>query len=350
MSQAPCARTTLFARTCLVGALVGATICVTFPRPMSAEDVVLIESASDPTLRLKKAGQIVDYTGEELTLRSALGATERIPARRVLEIKTIWPAEYEAGQAARLKGDLDDAIAAFQQAKRAESRPWALRQIGADLAGAFLETGRIAAAVEEFLPIAAADPATPHWNVVPIASQPPPSDSVLESRAAQWLADERNEAARLLGASWLLAGGKRAAATRALEALASSSNSRIAALATIQIWRTKVVTATPADAARWQTHLASLPLETQATGWFVLGELLARQDQPEAAALAYLKAPLLFRERRGLAADALLAAGKQLEKMGQTSQAAGLYREVVRDFAHLPAAKEAESLLSRAGL
>lgn len=309
--------------------------------PVTAEDLVIIASASDPALRLKKPGQILDYTGEELTLRNSLGTTERIPARRVLEVKTVWPAGYEAARVARLNGDLDNAIAAFQQAKRAESRPWARRQISADLAGAYLEADRVVAAVDEFLPIAAADPATPHWNVVPIASRPPPSNAALESRAAQWLADDRAEAARLLGASWLLAGGKRAAAIAALEALASSSDSRIAALASIQLWRTKVVTAKPADAVRWQAHLTTLPSETQATGWFVLGEVFARHDQPEAAALAYLRVPLLFREQRLLSADALLAAGRQLEKMGRANEAAGLYREVERDFAHL---------LSRAGL
>lgn len=349
MCQATCVRGSSVSRTRSFFALAAALVFIGLPQ-IRAEDVVFIASTSDPTLRLNKPGHIVDYTGNELTLRSALGTTERIPASRVLEIKTVWPADFEVGRAAHLKGDVEDAIAAFQQAKRAESRPWALRQISADLAGAYLEVDRIAAAVDEFLPIVAADPATPHWNVVPIASKPPPPDVELESRAAQWLADERSEAARLLGASWLLAGGKRTAAIAALDKLATSSDSRIAALATIQRWRTKVITAKPADAARWQAHLTTLPAKTQATGWYVLGDVLARQDEPEAAALAYLKVPLLFREQRQLAADALLAAGQQLEKMGQISQAAGLYREVARDFAHLPAAEEAQSRLSRAGL
>jgi TolA-binding protein len=86
-------------------------------------------------------------------------------------------------------------------------------------------------------------------------------------------------------------------------------------------------------------------VEVQAAGWYVLGDLYARQDQPDQAALAWLKVPLLFREQRAMAADALLAAGKQLEKMGQPKQAAGLYRELVRDFAHLPPAGEAQKRL-----
>jgi TolA-binding protein len=88
-----------------------------------------------------------------------------------------------------------------------------------------------------------------------------------------------------------------------------------------------------------------MPLESQAAGWFVLGDCLARLNEPQAAALAYLKIPLLFRQQRTMAAEALLAAGKQLEKMGQTKEAARVYREVVRDFPGLAAAKEAQARL-----
>jgi TolA-binding protein len=48
-----------------------------------------------------------------------------------------------------------------------------------------------------------------------------------------------------------------------------------------------------------------------------------------------------------MAADALLAAGKQLEEAGQTTEATVLYRELTRDFAHLPAATEAQSRLAK---
>jgi len=156
---------------------------------------------------------------------------------------------------------------------------------------------------------------------------------------------EKLPAARLLGASWLLSTGQRAAATAVLDELAKSSDARIAGLAQVQLWRTKLVTASPAEISRWLAQLEKMPPEIQAAGWYVLGDLFSRQNQPEQAALAYLKVPLLFRQQRALAADALLAAGKQLEKMGQPSQAAGLYRELVRDFAHLPAAREAQSRL-----
>jgi TolA-binding protein len=113
----------------------------------------------------------------------------------------------------------------------------------------------------------------------------------------------------------------------------------------MQLWRTKLLTAKPDEISRWQSQLEKMPPEIQAAGWYILGDLRARQNQHEQAALAYLKVPLLFRQQRAMASDALLAAGGQLEKMKQPSQAAGLYRELLRDFAHLPAATEAQPRL-----
>jgi hypothetical protein len=131
-----------------------------------------------------------------------------------------------------------------------------------------------------------------------------------------------------------------------LEELQSSSDPRIAGLAATQLWRPKLSSAKLDDVRRWKTQLASLPHEVQAAGWFILGEHFARLDQPQEAALAYLKVSLLYRQQRALAADALLAAGKQLEKMGQPKDAAGLYRELARDFPQFPATKEAQQRLS----
>lgn len=330
-----------FPRFCVFAVALG-HVC---PIAAVAEDTVITSTAADPAARVKKQGQILDYTGVELTLQTTFGTTERIPAARVVEIQTTWTPSHQAATATRAAGKLDDAIAAFREAKRDEKRPWAQRQIAAELSGTYLEAGQIENAVGEFLAIAASDPATVHFDVFPIAWRAAPPDAALEARAAQWLAAEKLPAARLLGASWLLSTGQRALATAALEELAKSGDSRLAGLAQIQLWRTKLVTAKTADISRWLAQLEIMSPDIQAAGWYVMGELYARQNQPEQAALAYLKVPLLFRQQRALTADALLAAGKQLEKLGRSDQAAGLYRELLRDFAHLPTATEARSRL-----
>jgi tetratricopeptide (TPR) repeat protein len=323
----------------------GALVLGLIPPSADAQDAVITSSATDPAARVKKQGEIVDYTGEELTLKTTFGTTERIPAARVVEIKSSWTPAHDTALTARSEGRLDEAIEAFREARREEQRRWAQRLIMAELAGTYLEAGQIDAAGNQFLEIILSDPATIHFDVIPIAWRAAPPDVVLEARAGQWLASKKLPTARLLGASWLLSSGQRAAATAALDELAGSSDPRIAGMAQAQLWRTKLVTAKPDEISRWHAQLKKMPREVQAAGWFILGDLYARQNKPEQAAIAYLKTPLLFREQRAMAADALLAAGKQLEKMGQASQAVGLYRELVRDFAHLPVAAEAQSRL-----
>jgi TolA-binding protein len=118
-------------------------------------------------------------------------------------------------------------------------------------------------------------------------------------------------------------------------------------LADIQLWRTKIVTAKADEVARWQTAIEKMPAEVQAGGWFLLGEAKARLGQAEEASLAYLRVPLVHGRPRAMGADALVAAGEQLEKLDRKEQAAGLYREVLADYATCPAASEAQARLSK---
>jgi tetratricopeptide (TPR) repeat protein len=298
-------------------------------------------------VRTRREGRILDYLGAELKLRTKLGAEETIPASRIALIQTTWTPPHEAARTARSEGRFDDALAAFREALGAETRPWAQRQIRADVSGCCLDAGRIEQAVNEFLAIVAIDPDTRHFDVVPIAWRAAPGNPALEARAMAWLTLRRVPAASLLGASWLLSTSHRGEAIAILQELQGSSDPRIAGLAAIQTWRTKLVSTPLDEARRCQTQLEKMPHEIQATGWYVLGEIYARHDQPHLAALAWLKIPLLYRQQRALAADALLAAGGQLEKMTQPKEAAGLYRELARDFPQLPASTEASKRLAK---
>ena len=313
-----------------------------------AQDTVVVVG-SDGKSPVTRQGQIVDYTGTELRLKTAAGREEPIPAARVLDVKTDWVADHLRAGELRKSGQLAEAIRAYQQAKEREPRAWARRQIMADLTTCYAESGRFDLAGDEFLAIVASDPSTRHLAVMPLAWRPFPPDAALESRAAAWLASgAKSPAARVLGASWLLPTKRRAEAIDALEQLAAArgaGDGRLASLADVQLWRTKLVTARPDDVARWKAAVAQMPAEIQGCSWFVVGEALARQGQAEGAALAYLQVPLVHGQQRVMAADALVAAGKQLESLKRPQQAAGLYREVLDDYAACPAASEAASRL-----
>jgi hypothetical protein len=205
--------------------------------------------------------------------------------------------------------------------------------------------GKVGAAGDAFLTIVAADPETFHFDVVPVAWQAVTLDAASEARAAAWLADAKSPAARLLGASWLVGSSRQADVEVVLKLLAENKDRRIAGLAQIQRWRSRLATASTGDLEQWSRELGAMPAAVQAAGWYVLGDGYSRHDEPERAAIAFLKPPVVFRQQRALAADGLLAAARQMEKLGQTDEAAGLVREILRDLSHLPAADEARAAL-----
>src|SRR5262245_17112418 len=76
----------------------------------AAGDVVIARSASDSAVHVKRTGEILDYTGAQLTLRTALGRDEIIPASRIVEIQTAWSPSHEQARALRQAGKLSDAV------------------------------------------------------------------------------------------------------------------------------------------------------------------------------------------------------------------------------------------------
>lgn len=315
-------------------------------RGATADDTVIFSSPKEPGARLQKTGTILDFTGKELILKSPTGREESLPAERVLEVQTDWPLGLKIGEQRLSERKLDAAITALRDAKRQESRAWVLRRIMARLVACYAETGRFDLAGDEFISIAGSDPETPHFEVIPLAWRTRAPEAPLETRAQAWLRNENSPVAQLLGASWLLPTGHRAAASGALEKLTSTAPPRVALLAETQLWRTKIVTAREGDLANWKQQLERLSWESRATAWFILGDGLSRIKQHDDAALAYLHTPLEYPSCRWLAADALLAAGKELQAGEHTRQAARLYREVVADHAGHPAATEAGARLT----
>jgi hypothetical protein len=201
-------------------------------------------------------------------------------------------------------------------------------------------------ASDEWLAIVAAT-TTLQYDVIPVAWQPLPPHAALQARAAAWM-NNKAPPAQVLGASWLLGGSQRSEATAILNGLMTNRtvDPRVRALAQIQLWRTKLVSAKLDEVQRWQAAVEQMPAEVRAGGYFVVGEGLARLDQPERGALAFLRIPLVHNQQRAMAADALLAAAKLLqEKLGRSEEAAGLYREVLSGYSRTLAAEEAKAKL-----
>jgi tetratricopeptide (TPR) repeat protein len=314
------------------------------------EDRVTYATRPDGGGRATVMGTIVDYTGRELTVRTSAGVEQAIPASRILSVSTVWPAPKVEGDRLFEQHKYDEALRSYLEALRSESRVWAQRQILAESVSCLKQLGRIEQAGELFLQLVHSDPETVWFGRIPLSwqvVQPPPA---LEKRAEQWMQNEPSPVAQLMGASWLLATRHRAAAIQVLQRLSTRGEVRLASLATAQAWRARIATVDEAELERWHNLVEKMPREVRAGADYVLAQGLAARGQNERAALAWLRIPLLYPEQdRGLAAMALLNAGRALERIGNKPEAASLYREILRDHAGTPSATQATARLESLG-
>ena len=297
--------------------------------PAAAQDVVYIAGSTGGQTKI--TGRVLDYTGRELRLEHPGGREQSFPAEKVLRVETQYTPQQTDAERLFANNRFEPALALYRKAAETEPRRWVRRLIIARTVRCYHALDRPERAGEEFLLLIRDDPNTPYFDCIPLAWIPrqPPVD--LELAARQWI-KRKEPAAQLLGASYLLAGRDRPAAIKQLGRLAAGADRQIAALALAQTWRAKVVTATPQQIDGWQRAVEQMPQPLAAGPYFVLGRARAQHQQPQQAALALLRVPILYPQQRPLAAQSLLEAGRALEKLDRTRGALRLYRELLRDY------------------
>jgi tetratricopeptide (TPR) repeat protein len=150
----------------------------------------------------------------------------------------------------------------------------------------------------------------------------------------------------LVGSSYLLASSARADALRRLRELALDGDVRIALLSEAQLWRIAAGTADAGQLAAWERTIDKLPEALRAGPYLVYGRALGRSGKAEQAAIALLRVSILYPDEHRLAAEALWSAGQMLENAAQPREAAGLYRELVRDYPQTQVAAGAKDRLN----
>jgi tetratricopeptide (TPR) repeat protein len=223
------------------------------------------------------------------------------------------------------------------------------REITAQIVWCYQALGRTAEACEEFLLIVRSDPQTIHFDCIPLAWVPGQPPVALERKAREWLDRKDLAVARLLGASHLLSSSVRQSALARLEELASESDARVAQLAAAQTWRAQVVSADDAQLRAWEAAVEAMPEPLRAGPYCVLARGWAQRGNPEQAALAWLRVPVVYPRHRVLAARALVESGRALEKLDRDRQAARLYDEAARMYPDTPSAAEARAALEAIG-
>ncbi|MCO6455269.1 MAG: hypothetical protein J5I93_08205 [Pirellulaceae bacterium] len=303
----------------------------------AATDQVWLRPASSGTSAsgasgTRRQGEVLEYTGERLRLRLPDGRVEEIAGSRVVRVVPALSDLHQSADRLRVQGRLADALTTYRQARQQEPRDWVRRLIMAHETDCYAALGQVRYAGETFLALIRSDPATPHLDVIPLAWVTSRADLELEQAASGWLVQADLPASRLLGASWLISSPQRQAAIDALRQLAADRDARIAFLAEAQLWRTEFATRSLEEVRGWERRIRQMPVSLRYGPYYVLGRGLAHHQQPEDAALALLRLPLQYAERSELAAQALWDAAGQLEKAGQVSESAELYRELATRF------------------
>ncbi|PQO40151.1 tetratricopeptide repeat protein [Blastopirellula marina] len=315
-----------------------------------AEDRVYLQHAAESRTPEVYVGTINDYTGETLSMTTLSGRQIEIPAAKVASVESDWSAEMRKAQALAAEKKFAEAEIAFQEAYRAESRGWVKRMLIAETARCRRNIGRNDAAGDAFLALVASDPYTPYLDAMPLAWKTGEPDVNLHRSATAWLGQSDSPYAQLMGASFLLSAAERNQAIATLERLQSSAPAELALLAEMQLWRTEPPSQDADKLVARRKQIERLPPAAQSGPRLLLADALARANQPEQAALEYLRIPILDNVDRPLAAEALLRAGKQLEQLGRPAQAKRLYREIIKDY---PAAgaigREASARMEKAG-
>ncbi|MCC9607249.1 tetratricopeptide repeat protein [Blastopirellula sp. JC732] len=315
-----------------------------------AEDRVYLQRSVESRAPEVYVGQINDYTGETLTMTTLSGRQIEIPAAKVAKVESDWSEQMRQAQALFAQKKFAEAEIAFQEAYRAEMRPWVKRLLIAETARCRRNLGRNDAAGDAFLALVASDPYTPYLDAMPLAWKTGEPDVNLHRAAIGWLERSDSPYAQLMGASFLLSAAERTQAIAVLQRLKTSAPAELAILADMQLWRTEPPVKDADKVAARRKQLERLPSNVQSGPRLLLGDALARDDQHEQATIEYLRIPILDNVDRPLAAEALLRAGKQLETMGRPAQAKRLYREIITDY---PAAgaigREASARMEKAG-
>ncbi|MEX1224264.1 MAG: hypothetical protein WEA31_06915, partial [Pirellulales bacterium] len=314
-------------------------------------DVVTVAQGPDGRQRLRREGEVMDYTGQHVVLRLPSGRQVEIPTKDVVAVDAQYAPEHRQGDLALAAGRYEEALAHYRSVQN-EQRRWVRRLLGSKVARALHGLGRNAEAGKMFLAVFGDDPGTPYLDAIPLAWTA--GDKVDAATAADWLAQGNNSAAMLLGASYSIGGEQQGSALRALEALTRDADERIAALAEAQLFRAKLAAASEDQLRRFAAQVDQMPDSIKAGPWYVLGRGYAQQGRHVEGAEALMRVPILFSEQGNLAAESLLASGKLLAAHAEEAEdqqellrtASDLYQEVLIHYADSTAAGEAKQRLA----
>lgn len=308
----------------------------------AADDRVTLQPTDGRGPPTQLTGTIIDYTGKQLEIDVASQVRRKFPAEQVVGVETKLTADHTAADALYVKQDYRAADAKYQTALKADQRRWVRRQILAQLVRCARAQNGFAAAGEYFLLLVKDDPDALDFDAIPLAWIPGESAGV-ETKAAEWLAQDGQPVAVLLGASHLLQSPQAAQALPRLERLVDHRDPRISILASAQLLRSALATTDEASLRRFADAVERSPAKLRAGPYYILGRAWYQRNQPTTAALYLLRNPILYPHDHRLASESLLLAAEALNKTEQKTEAQRLARELATSFPQSRAGREVRS-------
>ena len=302
--------------------------------PLAAQDQVILQTEGTSS-RLTLPCQIVDYTGERITVQFKGGPTQKTyPAEQVVEVRTAWLESHELGRKLLAERKLNEAAQALQSALVAEKRGWVQREILASLIRCSLRSGDRASAGTRFLKLLDSDRTTRHFGLIPLVWASEQVPGAAKAQARIWLTQE-SDTTRLLGASLLLDDANLGeTAAQELLALQRGTDDRVRSLAQAQSWRLKLRALEIGDFElnRWDTRIREMPATLRGGPSYLLGRGWTMRREHDRAATSLLWVMLMDDNDPRLAARAGVEAAESLKRLGQPDDARRLLQEIATRF------------------
>ena len=289
-------------------------------------------------------GEILDLTGETLTIRlRAGGAPRTFNAADVVEIETPQTPAHVRGLVEYRRHQYAEAETAFIEALNVETRGWVRRDLFALLVRCALRRGDSAAAGTRFIQLIASDRRTRHFDVIPLVWTNEPPSAKLAQAALGWKAEAGDVPQLLAAAALLLHPAHGPSAEETLRELATSTDESIRELAWAQLWRLRLQAGDigPEELKRWQARTEQMPGDLRGGPWFLIGQAHMARGANDRAATALLWLPLVHNEDHSLASRAGLQAADCLLALGNRAAGENLLREMAARFGHTAFGQEA---------
>ncbi len=175
----------------------------------------------------ERRGEVLRFDARQLELQLGSGTVTRFPSDRVVSVETPRSPAHVAADARWDQRDYAEALEGYRQAYRSERREWLRHEIVARSVICYDRLGQSSKAAELFVSLMSQDPASRFVSAIPLAWRPAELDRSWEATSRRWLNQTSRPIARLIAASWLLAGDQRESAVRALRELSRQPGSRL---------------------------------------------------------------------------------------------------------------------------